>query len=49
VLQDATQWVNGEGDERDRRFIETVCAFLGIIPITEIALAAVDGDDGRAA
>jgi hypothetical protein len=43
VLANATQWVNGAGDERDRRFIETVCAFLGITPITDIALAAVEG------
>jgi hypothetical protein len=45
VLSNATSWVNGAGDERDRRFIEAVCGFLGIKPVTEIALAAVEGAD----
>jgi hypothetical protein len=48
VLGNATEWVNGDGDERDRCFIEVVCDFLGITPITDLAEAAVDGsDDGR--
>ena len=41
VLENATQWVNGDGDARDRLFIEAACKFLGITSITEIALAAV--------
>lgn len=42
VLANATQWVNGDGDDRDRLFIEAVSKFLGITPITEIALAVIE-------
>jgi hypothetical protein len=42
VLSEATRWVYRDGDEDYQDFIGSVCEFLGIVPIMEIALAAVD-------
>jgi hypothetical protein len=51
VLSNASQWGGrlATEDERDRRFIEALCDFLGITPVSDLALAAGEGGDGRAA
>ena len=39
VMQGASTWMTDDCDPRDRLFIEACCKFLGIEPITDVALA----------
>jgi len=48
VLSRATEWVNGDGDLYDQLFVESVCGFLGVTPVSDRALA-IATDDGRTA